>query len=418
MRGLAAWTLAIAACSLSTDLDRIASVPCPDGFADCDADASNGCEVELAKNRMNCGACAAACPDTPGGVPECSAGICTVDCDADHADCNADAADGCEVTLDSDSSNCGGCNIDCAGGTCSDRTCGPRVLDDVPSEALAGVAVNAQYVFWTSVDGNEVRRTTRNVGAPIDVLAAGITAGVEQPQQIVATADFLVWVNFGGAVLRLPITADGGGSVTPTLLAKDKTGPLGVAVRQDTVYWTNLPQGTVSSVSLDGGTVTTLAKLEDEKCAGITTDGEYVYWTTRVTGDDFGGSVFRIPLGGGERERIAGVQGAPTGIVTHEGTLFWTADFLKAIKHAPLADPFRFETLLPTNEVPFAISVFQGLLFWNERNGDVFRAESDGTSPTLLAAGPPDPRLMAVDAHGVYWVTQNGQLLHLPLVFD
>jgi hypothetical protein len=54
---------------------------CADGFADCDGNPSNGCEVNLTNNQTNCGACGAAC-DFVQGQP-CIEGKCLmVECDA------------------------------------------------------------------------------------------------------------------------------------------------------------------------------------------------------------------------------------------------------------------------------------------------------------------------------------------------
>lgn len=56
-------------------------IACADGFADCDGNPVNGCEVNLANNPTNCGACGVTC-DFVGGQP-CIEGQCLmVECDA------------------------------------------------------------------------------------------------------------------------------------------------------------------------------------------------------------------------------------------------------------------------------------------------------------------------------------------------
>ena len=86
---------------------------CDAGWADCDADAANGCETELG-TVDDCGGCGDACSyDNASGL--CTEGACEMGaCDANYGDCNADAADGCETALTSND-NCGACG----------NTCGP-----------------------------------------------------------------------------------------------------------------------------------------------------------------------------------------------------------------------------------------------------------------------------------------------------
>ena len=100
---------------------------CNAGFADCDAVASNGCEVNLGADVRNCGACGTAC-SLPNATATCGSGRCAIaSCNAGFADCNGNPADGCEVALGTDPSNCGACGSRCAPsngtGVCSAGRC-------------------------------------------------------------------------------------------------------------------------------------------------------------------------------------------------------------------------------------------------------------------------------------------------------
>jgi len=86
---------------------------CDGGFADCDGDGSNGCEVNLQDDVMNCGTCDNAC-DFPNAQATCDAGTCQMgSCLTGYQDCNGDEGDGCEVDTASDPLNCGGCGTVC-----------------------------------------------------------------------------------------------------------------------------------------------------------------------------------------------------------------------------------------------------------------------------------------------------------------
>lgn len=93
---------------------------CASGFADCDGDVSNGCEVDTRNSVSNCSACGAGCR-LANAVAACTDSRCVIDrCTSNFADCNGDPSDGCEVDLRTDLGNCGACRGACpAGRTCA-----------------------------------------------------------------------------------------------------------------------------------------------------------------------------------------------------------------------------------------------------------------------------------------------------------
>ncbi len=88
-------------------------IACPSGLADCDGDASNGCESMPATDRSNCGACRRVC----GSGAVCAAGTCL--CPSGGLEC----AGAC-VDTNIDTMNCGTCGHPCAvGETCASGIC-------------------------------------------------------------------------------------------------------------------------------------------------------------------------------------------------------------------------------------------------------------------------------------------------------
>jgi hypothetical protein len=86
---------------------------CAEGFADCDGDASNGCEVDLQRDPVHCGACGTRCA-AANATLACTAGACTLTACADgFADCNGSPADGCEVDTRVNAAHCGACRRAC-----------------------------------------------------------------------------------------------------------------------------------------------------------------------------------------------------------------------------------------------------------------------------------------------------------------
>ena len=98
-----------AGCSSSTC--TIAS--CNTGYADCNRNGFDGCEVDTTSDARNCGKCGASCSTVKNGTDTCQAGKCTSACNPGYADCNGNALDGCEVDITSDTQNCGSCQNLC-----------------------------------------------------------------------------------------------------------------------------------------------------------------------------------------------------------------------------------------------------------------------------------------------------------------
>jgi hypothetical protein len=77
--------------------------------------SSNGCEINLLSNINNCGACSVVCPARPNATSVCVSGTCSIVCNTGFANCDGNITNGCEVNLLSDKNNCGACGNVCPG---------------------------------------------------------------------------------------------------------------------------------------------------------------------------------------------------------------------------------------------------------------------------------------------------------------
>jgi hypothetical protein len=101
---------------------------CATGFGNCDNNLSNGCEANLTNSVTNCGACGTVCPTRANATSSCTGGTCGFTCSTGFADCDGNPANGCEVNLTTDRDHCGTCGTVCpalpgATPSCSASTC-------------------------------------------------------------------------------------------------------------------------------------------------------------------------------------------------------------------------------------------------------------------------------------------------------
>jgi hypothetical protein len=77
------------------------------------------CSLGLCDGIGQCVQCVSAvnCPDVGiGTFRRCVNSMCAFECGPGWADCNSEASDGCEIRTDTDPLNCGGCGIQCEAG--------------------------------------------------------------------------------------------------------------------------------------------------------------------------------------------------------------------------------------------------------------------------------------------------------------
>lgn len=120
---------------------------CANGYADCDGNPANGCETSVMDTASQCGSCALTC-ENPHGERACAAGLCTPSCAAGFADCDGDASNGCESDL-SAPTTCGACGVRCTNehgsAVCDQGRCMPSCASgyaDCDGDASNGCETN------------------------------------------------------------------------------------------------------------------------------------------------------------------------------------------------------------------------------------------------------------------------------------
>ncbi len=104
---------------------------CRAGFANCDGDASNGCEVSVDSNPSNCGGCGLTCTGSQF-TGSCTSGYCPLISGTSWTYCRTPQRGDRPVNLANDDNNCGSCGTQCGAlSDCSARECAQVPLEFV-----------------------------------------------------------------------------------------------------------------------------------------------------------------------------------------------------------------------------------------------------------------------------------------------
>lgn len=108
----------------SCDYGKCVVVSCESGYSDCDGQVDNGCETNLANSTGDCGECGYDCDDLLWprvSQTRCSEGVCEIKtCEDGWANCDGDKSNGCEIDLSDDTSCDSAVNL---GEICGDQGC-------------------------------------------------------------------------------------------------------------------------------------------------------------------------------------------------------------------------------------------------------------------------------------------------------
>ena len=140
-------------------------ISCDSGYANCDGNDGNGCEININIDVNSCGACGTVCSNAHGNT-SCTSGLCTPTCDSGWESCDGNQNNGCETHTQSDIDSCGACDTECVNShgvtTCSAGTCVPSCDSG-----------------WADCDGNAVNGCETNINTLSNCGGCGETCSVD-----------------------------------------------------------------------------------------------------------------------------------------------------------------------------------------------------------------------------------------------
>jgi hypothetical protein len=389
------------------------ALSCPPGFADCDGDPTNGCEGALSTSAESCGACGVMCRAADHEAPLCSAGACIRVCDAGFADCNGDPADGCEIDAMSDAAHCGDCARSCKS-ACVKGACDVVILASGQEEPAA-IAIDATSVYWANVGSSagmgSIMKVDKGGGTPVTLADKQNVPG----GAIALDAASIYWINMGtppsftdGSVWT--VTKDK--STVPVEIAAGQAAPYGIAVQGSALYWTTVDQVMMIDKGNPAAKPVALATTQ-RRPREVVALGTAIYWVNfgTVTGNvhNGDGSVMMLPQGGVPAALVENLTLASgLAVDTTLAYLYWSVE--GAIMRVPLGGgpPEVFVDGLVLS--PWKIAADAATVYWTELvsfGGTVNAAAVSTRQQIPLVPNQTWPWGIAIDQTSVYWASYS-----------
>lgn len=196
----------------------------------------------------------------------------------------------------------------------------------------------------------------------------------------------------------------------PEVIASGQAQPIGIAIDQDHVYWTNMlvdyptdEAGTIMRVSKSGGPVTKLAdQAPPPLCAAV--DDAFVYWGSEW-GGEIGGDIARVPKEGGETESLFADISQILSVAVAGGVLYATRHL--GVVRVGTSPPHVAELFKEGTDGPLLIAADSEGAYWSGHHG-IMKISKDGSEPIpLYQTDDPDAEMgfwgIAVDQDRVYF---------------
>jgi hypothetical protein len=323
-------------------------------------------------------------------------------CSPEETECDGECAN-----LDEDASHCGACGHDCLGGVCNTGVCEPVELATGKGR-LFMVHVDQNHIYYGG-DGVDVGRIDKD-GSNDTILAP---AGMDLQQRewcytSAFTGTHVVWGNdWVQPGVRGCIVPDCAGGVQ-TLEPGMNMYTMSFDSMNGKLYWN---QGNdIVEAAWPNGMMTTFTTTVAPR--DIVSDGDFVYWISRVGADDY--HVRKRPVGGGNVTELAinrmdaySLAVAPTKVLWEDTNAIVEAALPNGIGGA---DPAVFAPVTGIRQ----IVVDSSHVYWTSQQdnvGTVGRCPIDGCDgPPEIMAQIPEPWGITFDPVAIYFVTEDGAI--------
>ncbi|MFO0748564.1 MAG: hypothetical protein U1F43_23305 [Myxococcota bacterium] len=351
----------------------------------------------------------------------CHAGLCTgtaYSCAGDACRTSTcDGAGGCDVVARPDGSDCGAsCGADCYCGQCLSGACGAVEVAGAASGSGSVFPVDLEVQAGALYASNDVFdadgfRGTVSIVRVVDGVATELATDLGPLTSSAIDGSNLYWSEVD-RIARIPLA---GGPTT--VLVPPGTVPAEVeladyiAVDAGHIYFTSSSLGSISSVTLDGADLTTLAVVGWP--GDLRSDGSDLFWL-----DEPAGLVMRMPVGGGTPTAIFAGPAGPWAIALDAGHVYWTNPLEGTVMRVG-KDGSGAQTLASGQAQPSSITVTATTVYWSDYAGNdsrVFKVPSAGGAVVSIPSPTVDQGIVGLthDSACVFWSSYGGELHRAP----
>jgi virginiamycin B lyase len=189
------------------------------------------------------------------------------------------------------------------------------------------------------------------------------------------------------------------------------SGPAGIAVDSQHIYWANLGTNSIGRANLDGTGVDQNFITGAGAPSGVAVDAGHVYWTNENAGTDGTGTIGRANLdGSGATQSFISGLNVPNGLAVDSGHIYWANNATGTIGRATFSGSGVTgvtNTFIVGNGTsdPNGVALDAGHIYWaNFGDGAIGRANLDGSlTNQSFITGLDSPTGVAVDNGHVYW---------------
>jgi hypothetical protein len=282
----------------------------------------------------------------------------------------------------------------------------PTILTVAQEKAKTlGVAVDAQYIYWWSLEHSEIRKADKDHSATVSTVAS-------RPGQTVTAlavdSSGVYWLESGP-------DADGGTSERIMRMQSPNAQPVPIRTSSQALQLLTVDAARVLSTigtgiigaTKAGGTVDATVGLDRRTLASDGTDVFYTY------GDAV---IYKLKAAGGSLLVMSGL--AVPHQLTFDGLTMYGllqsdggSAVFKADKTLNGGNATQTMEVTQITGGPVLLTIDSlGLVWANAGDGTIKRVPRTGGVQTEVVSGLVGPNAIAADARGVYWTTESGEV--------